>query len=300
MVDQRGRDYDNHQTMIPTLARLPFWERHAGLIHGYTSRGMGNLSYRTAGKAEAEAGRERLSRELGIDAERMFSVPLGHSNKVAVLRDDTFLRRRDGKGYLRPEVQEIIGWPELTPQIYAEQLKDREHVDGVVFSAPEVYSLIITADCAAVAFFDPVRQVCGNSHIGLVGAVNQLPRAMVAALVESFGSDPSDIEAVIFPCIRQCHYDTSNSRTWQRIKEDVFGAYGRENSFYVSGYFDLPGFIRWQLVEAGVSEKKICDTGLCTVCHADSFFSHVGAGSAEAQAVEGRFGAVIGRTHIKV
>ncbi len=270
------------------------WERHPSLVHGYTARELGNLSYRTASRAEATERRVRLAGTLGVEPSRLFSIPLRHTNRVAVLRDESFLSRLDDRGYLAAEPGEIIEWPNLTPELYAEIPKDREYIDGVVFNVAGVYSLVITADCAAVAFFDPRLGICGNAHIGLVGAINQLAKAMVAAMVESFGSDPTDMEAVIFPSIRQCHYDTSNSRTWQRIRANVFAAYGERSPFYSSGHFDLPGFIRQQLLEAGMCDGKVIDTGICTVCEFDRFFSHVGAGNAEAQAVEGRFGAIIG------
>jgi copper oxidase (laccase) domain-containing protein len=118
--------------------------------------------------------------------------------------------------------------------------------------------------------------------------------AMVHAMQSSFRCNPADIEVVIFPCIRKCHYDTSQSRTWLNIQKDVFRVYGEENAFFADGHCDLPGLIAWQLRESGIPEGNIHDVGLCTVCHRDRFFSHVGAGNADAQAVEGRFGAVVG------
>lgn len=280
--------------MVKGILTIPLWEGREGLVHGCTMREVGNLSYRSAGKDEAGAGRVRLAEGLGIDPGRMFSIPLRHTNRVVVLRDDSFLRRLDARGYLRANPEEIIGWPVLAPEPYADMPTDKEYVDGVVFGATDVYSLIITADCAAVAFYDPVREVCGNAHVGLVGAINQLAKAMPAVMGESFGCRARDIEAVIFPCIRACHYNTANSMTWQKIKGRVREEYGADNPLYASGYFDLPGFIRGQLLEAGLRAEHIVDSGICTVCRKDKFFSHVGAGTAEAQEREGRFGAVVG------
>ncbi|GEM_PF-3289403 len=280
--------------MAPLVTIVEWWRRHPRLVQGYTSRRLGNLSYRTAPAAEAAERRVRLAAELGIDPGRMFSIPLGHTNRVVVLRDDSFLARRDRRGYVEPEADEILAWPVLTPEAYAAMPHDREYADGVVFAAANVYALVITADCAAVGFYDPVRQAAGNAHVGLLGAVNELPKGMVAALVESFGSRPADIEAVIFPCIRPCHYATANSQTWLRIRERVHAAFGEDNPLFASGYFDLPGMVRSQLRASGLLEEHIFDVGLCTVCNADTLFSHVAAGSAEAQAREGRFGAVMG------
>ena len=298
------------------------WLKHRSLVHAYTTRTLGNLSYRSGTREEADAGRAVIARELGIERHVMFSIPLGHTNKVAVLRSGqrkgagekaapaegavdggggeegkagSLSGRLDERRYLEPTKGETREWGELTPEAYARMPHDRNYVDGVVFDRPGIYSLIITADCAAVGLYDPKTGACGNAHVGLLGAVNQLPQAMVAALEEEFGCEPENIEAVMFPAIRQCHYDLSRSMTWQTVREDVFAAYGEGNPFYMSGFFDLPGFIRLQLMERGVPEDQIFDTGLCTVCHYDKFFSHVGAESAEAQAIEGRFGAVVGR-----
>ncbi len=270
------------------------WRRHKNLVQGYTTRALGNLSYRSGEHEEADIRRQQMAHELKIEESRMFSIPLGHTNRVAVLKDDSFLSRLDERGYYEPSPDETVDPPDLTPEVYDRMPKDRNYVDGVVFNVPEVYSLIITADCAAVGFYDPVTGVCGNAHVGLLGVVNQLPRAMVEVMTDEFGCEPATVEATIFPCIRKCHYDTSRSMTWQNIKEDMFAAYGEGNPLYMSGYFDLPGFIRLELLEAGVPEGNIFDSGLCTVCHSDQFYSHVGAGTSEAQAVEGRFGAVVG------
>jgi copper oxidase (laccase) domain-containing protein len=280
---------------VPSIQPVQPWLRHPNLVHAYTTRSLGNLSYRSGTREEADAGRDAIARELRIDKERMFSIPLGHTNKVVVVRDETVLDRVDDRGYLDPEVSETREFGGLTPDVYDQMPSDRNYVDGVVFDVPDLYSLVITADCAAVGFFDPKTGACGNAHVGLLGAINQLPQAMVAALEEEFRCEPANIEAVIFPAIRQCHYDLSKSMTWQNIREDVFAAYGEGNPFYLTGFFDLPGFIRLQLIERGIPETQIFDLGLCTVCCYDRFFSHVGAGTPQAQEREGRFGAVVGR-----
>ena len=199
----------------------------------------------------------------------------------------------DARGYIPVETMVVDEFPVVTDRI-PDPENIRRYADGVIWKEPGMYSLVITADCAAVGFYDPVTGACGNSHVGLLGAVNRLPEGMVQAMVKHFGCRPSDIEVVIYPCIRKCHYDVSRSMTWQTIKQDVFASYGSVNELYAEGHFDLPGMIIEQLAGAGISADHIHDTGLCTVCHYDGFYSHVGAGTREAQAVEGRFGTVMG------
>jgi hypothetical protein len=234
-----------------------------------------------------------MAEELRIDERSMFSIPLGHTNRVAVLEDRSVLDRMDARGYIPVETVAVDEFPVVTNRIPDPDNINR-YADGVIWRQPGLYSLVITADCAAVGYYDPVTGACGNSHVGLLGAVNRLPQGMVWAMSRHFGCRPSDIEVVIFPCIRKCHYDVSNSMTWQSIKREVFAAYGNDNELYADGHFDLPGMITEQLAEAGISGDHIYDTGFCTVCRYDAFYSHVGAGSREAQSVEGRFGTVIG------
>ena len=271
---------------IDSLRRFP------DLVHGYTTRSLGDLSFRTSSE-DASERRRILASALDIDPRRMFSIPLGHTSRVAVLERPDFLSLLNTHGYLSAERMRVTDFPTITDKLPDPDQMDR-YADGVVWQFPDVFSLVITADCAAVAFYDPVTGACGNSHVGLLGAAHRPPEAIVTALRTNFHPDPPDIEVVIYPCIRKCHYDVTRSRTWQLVKQDVFAAYGADNTFYADNHFDLPGFITDQLMEAGIQESHIHDTWLCTVCHYDKLFSHVGAATPDAQAREGRFGAVIG------
>lgn len=267
-------------------------KKYPRLVLAYTTRTLGNLSFRTSPRGAGKS-REHLAKELGISPGSMFSIPLGHTNRIAVFEDRSRLEQLDDRGYLPVEGLPVDEFPLVTDRLPDPDNRER-YADGMIWREPDIYSLVITADCAAVGFYDPMTGACGNSHVGLLGAVNRLPEAMVASMVRHFGCRPSDVEVVIFPCIRKCHYDVSKSRTWQTIKRDTFDAYGEGNELYADGYFDLPGFIMWQLIASGIREDHVHDTGLCTVCRYGTFFSHVGAWLPGAQAKEGRFGAILG------
>jgi copper oxidase (laccase) domain-containing protein len=167
-------------------------------------------------------------------------------------------------------------------------------IDGVILAVQDLYPVILTADCAPVMFWSPGSQVCGIAHIGLVGAINQLAVRMVTLMKQEFGVSPEKMEAAILPSIRGCHYNLSRSGVWQRVKPAVKRLYGEDNPHYADGFFRLPEFIRWQLESAGLVSSHISDLGICTVCRANEFFSHVHAGFTGTQEREGRFGSVIG------
>lgn len=264
------------------------------LVHGFTTRALGNLSYRSGTRENVTARRRELARDFDFDPEHLFTVPLTHSSRVAIVRDNSFLSEINGFGtYIPRQHEDVFHDPSITPVYTDEEIA--AGIDGVIFNISGILALIITADCAAVGLHDPVTKSCGLAHVGLLGAVNRLPVQMVLALAETFGSRPEDIEVIIFPAIRACHYDLSRSGMWQKIGAEVLAAYGTDSPFFASDHFDLPGFIADQLQSAGIPAPNIMDTGFCTVCDHDRFYSNVAARTPEAKAREGRFGAVLGR-----
>jgi copper oxidase (laccase) domain-containing protein len=292
MLDRPSRRSDYAPCMSNIIYQIKSWRRYPSLVHGYSDRVLGDLLFRTSPSADVQLRRARLAEALDIEPGSLFSIPLGHTNRVVVLHDPGFLGYLDKRGYLPVGQCAIVEHPRVSEKGLPSAMA--AYADGVVFDVRDAYSLIITADCATVSFYDSDLGVCGNAHVGLVGAVNGLPEAIVQAMSTEFGCRPESIEVVIYPCIRSCHYELNRSNTWLRIKEDVLAAYGGDNRFYADGYFDLPGFIIDQLCKCGVSSSNIHDTGLCTVCHYDRFFSHAGAAEPEAQQKEGRFGSIIG------
>jgi len=280
---------ENQAAVNDWLVDFPDWSHRTGLVSGYTTRALGNLSYKSGVEAEVTARRDKLAHGIGIDRRCLFSPPLTHSNR---LRDRDFLQRLNGFGTLPADVEVYVPPEDLAVVLDPEW---QAGIDGVVLNAAGVFPLVITADCTAVGFYDRTTGALGLAHIGLIAAVNRLAVAMVQAMEMSFGARVSDIEVVIYPAIRACHYDLSQSGVWQRIGPAAREQYGLDNRHYASGFFDLPGFIVAQLGECGIPAGAIHDSGLCTVCCHDRFFSHVAAGSDKNKTREGRFGAVIGR-----
>ncbi len=276
------------------IFRVPFWQFHQELVHGCTTRLLGNLSFRSGIEADVRSRREHLATELDIPPGRLFAPKLTHSSNIAVLRDDSFLARLNGYRTLPREGTDIReGHPEV-PQIVAND-EFNAGIDGIVWDIPEVYALIITADCAPVSFYDPESGACGAAHIGLVGAINGLAKVMVRTMEEALTANLATLEAIIYPSVRSCHYDLTRSGLWQQIGADVLAHYQDDPAFDDLTHFDLPGLIARQLYESGVRSEHVYDVGVCTACRHDLFYSNVAATTPEAKRTEGRFGAVVGR-----
>jgi YfiH family protein len=146
-------------------------------------------------------------------------------------------------------------------------------VDGLITNQPGCGLTMNYADCTPIFLYDPEKQAIGLGHAGWQGAVKHLPAALVKAMQEAFGSDPADLLAGIGPCIGPCCYEIN-----EPVTTAVRQAFPDTPSLLIANnggprpHFDLPAANRLSLQAAGV--RYIEQSGLCTACRTDLFFSH--------------------------
>ncbi len=166
-------------------------------------------------------------------------------------------------------------------------------VDGIITNEPGCALAMNYADCTPIFLYDPEHQAIGLGHAGWQGTVQDLPGAMVGAMVASFGSDPAQLIAGIGPCIGPCCYEvgeqviTAVHHTFPAAA-DLFLPPPRGKRPFSQGngpHFDMPEANRRNLAKAGVGHIEL--SGLCTACRTDLFFSHRAEGGKT-----GRFGAI--------
>lgn len=270
--------------------KISFWEKRNELVSYYSTKALGNLSFRTGDRSAIKLNRIKMSKELGIDWNNVFLMPLSHSNNVLSLpagsswtKDTTSGVYLDGGHIFRDMASTIHDNPEW-----------QVGLDAVVTDIWNLFPIILSADCATVGFYDPRKEVIAIAHVGLIGAINGIVTRTILCMSKEYGSQSQDIEVVIFPSIRKCHYDLERSGAWQRLKGDAVTFYGENNPIFANNMFDLQGLIVKQAVEAGVRNSNIFDTQLCTVCNREVFFSNLAAGSIEGKKREGRFASILG------
>jgi len=144
--------------------------------------------------------------------------------------------------------------------------------DSLITEEQGIPLLLRFADCLPLMLYDPLRQAIALVHIGWRGLVAGVVVNTVAALQGVFGCKPRDIVAGLGPAIGPCCYQVGPDLI-ARV-EHVFGT---RNEWFVGQpdgtvHFNLPAAVRWQLRHEGV--QHIEDSGLCTSCHTDEFFSH--------------------------
>ena len=151
----------------------------------------------------------------------------------------------------------------------ADDPAERPEADGWVGrTAPGVLLGILTADCLPVLLCHPRSCDLALVHAGWRGAASQIVRTALKAM-----SAPADeVVSVLGPCIGPCCYE---------VGEDVARAVGGDSPHLgpwrekPDKYaFDIPGLVRSQLEDEGVSSANIHTISLCTSCRPDLFFSY--------------------------
>jgi hypothetical protein len=139
--------------------------------------------------------------------------------------------------------------------------------DALVTNHPHILLSVKTADCAPVLLYDPVHQVVAAVHAGWRGTVEGIVNNTIAVMRTHFNSNPQDIIAAIGPAIHACCYE---------VKEDVAGRFTGEEIVLKSNrfYLDLIAAVRNRLLAAGLLPGKIEDSGYCTACMPDKFYSY--------------------------
>ena len=119
------------------------------------------------------------------------------------------------------------------------------------------------ADCTPVILYDKKQKISAIAHAGWRGTAKKI----AAKTVMKMNSNPSDIIALIGPCISFNSFETS----LEAIKE-LKASVQDDSGLFKDNYADLKGINKRQLEELGVKEFDICP--FCTVADNDKFFSY--------------------------
>ncbi|MGE0408928.1 MAG: peptidoglycan editing factor PgeF [Amphiplicatus sp.] len=144
--------------------------------------------------------------------------------------------------------------------------------DAMATRLPGVALGVLAADCMPFLFYEPEAQVIAAAHAGWRGALAGVLDATVAAMT-GLGAKPHRVLAALGPCLRQPNFE---------VGMDLVAAFTEKHPgaarFFAAGtapekrQFDLAGFGRWRLQEAGV--PALDDLGVCTLAARDAYFSY--------------------------
>ena len=150
-----------------------------------------------------------------------------------------------------------------------------------------VILFLLTADCFPVSFYDPEKQVVALAHLGWRPIDKELAAKVVTEFVKVYESNPASIQVIIGPGIHKESY------RFKELEQDKAKSWSKFLTHLPNGEIqvDLIGYIRKQLLDAGICSENIEISPVDTAT-SDEYFSHyrsVRTGESEA-----RFATIVG------
>lgn len=158
--------------------------------------------------------------------------------------------------------------------IYTE---DFQNVDGLITDKENKILSLSFADCTALYFYDPVKNVIGNIHSGWQGTYKEIGRKAVHKLKEEYGCNPEDLICAIGPYIKKCCFEVDEDvrdmfyEKFRNLNEIDKIITKSKNSKY---YIDTGLINRIILMQEGVMEGNIIYSDICTKCNSEKLHSY--------------------------
>lgn len=203
-------------------------------------------------------------------------MPHGFTGKSA-----TFGRRENGPGD-RERLSIALGFSRLFPmrQVHGNEVRalgvervEPPECDGLVTDRPGAGLVVETADCVPFLVWAERRNAVAAVHAGWRGTLSRVTSAAVETLV-SLGAGAEELHVAVGPAIRACCFEVGDEVV------DAFAGSGRDVSRITRDggrgrrHLDLVADNRSQLLDAGVAEERIYDSGRCTYCEWERFYSY--------------------------
>lgn len=169
------------------------------------------------------------------------------------------------------------------------------HADAAITNRPGLLLAVQIADCVPILLVDPKKRAVAAIHAGWRGTLRRIAAKAVGHMRMHFASNPADLFAAIGPAIGGCCYEVGTE-----IAADFLSQFADAPDFFDEFRTgDEPDPVQWlnqmppghqpppknvlldlhkanasQLREAGLQEKNIFVSNLCTACRPDLLFSY--------------------------
>jgi hypothetical protein len=137
--------------------------------------------------------------------------------------------------------------------------------DAFITERRNVPLAIFTADCLSIFIYDSQAPAIGLVHAGWRSSKEEIVSKVVKLMQKEFNTLAGNLSVALGPCIRSCCYEVENSFNGLF----PYGLISRNAHFYL----DLAAINKRQLLDSGIREKNIFDSGICTSCKNKDFFS---------------------------
>lgn len=209
---------------------------------GFSGVSDGNMSLSGGGADASARNRERFLNGLDIDISRLVCAKQVHGDNIVRVTN-----ANAGQGAF-------------------DSGTSVEDCDALITDKRRVAISVMTADCLSVFLYDAQNRVIALVHAGWRGTRENITGKTVQAMMEHFDCRPENIYAGFGPSIRNCCCEVS---------EEFKGYFSSGLESRDGRYFlDLSRINRQQLLKMELKPDKIFDSGVCTMCGKDEYFSY--------------------------
>lgn len=154
-----------------------------------------------------------------------------------------------------------------------------DDIDGFVTDQKNKVLMVSFADCTPLLFYDPTKNIIGNTHSGWKGTLQKIGVRTVEKMQKEYGCEPKDMICCIGPHIRKCHFEVDEDvkdsfleqfSYLENIKECIIKSKNQKNKYYI----DTAEINKQILMKVGLQKKNIIDSNICTVCECEVCHSY--------------------------
>ncbi len=165
----------------------------------------------------------------------------------------------------------------LKKDSFEDNLEIAKETDALITNKKDIILSTTNADCILMIVFDPIKKVIANIHSGWRGTIKRISVKTIEKMKETYGCNPRDIICCICPSIRKCHFE---------VDEDVYKMFYDEfkdlkeigniiEKNLNKGKWNIDTVLINKIIlrDAGLLEKNIVDSKLCSVCNKEYIHS---------------------------
>lgn len=231
----------------------PLFSKTKLISHGFTSSVGGvsyghikgfNLGFRVNDDPSSVIENYKLlARDLELDINRFVLAKQTHTDNIRIVTEADA-----GKG--------------VTKQ------SDIEDTDGLVTNIKGLSLVVFSADCVPILMLDPIKGVVSAVHSGWRGTVKGISKKAIDIMKGEFGSSPKDILVAVGPSIGPCCFEFS------KVDAHIFPEKYQKDIGDNKVLIDLWNMNKDILLDAGILEKNMDMSDVCTVCNSDKYYSY--------------------------
>lgn len=225
------------------------------ITHAYTLK-MDNISFKTVTEEEKDIAinsYKQLCGKLNLDYNNIVKCSQTHTDHIEIVEKK--INRNS---------------PDINTKKY-------NNTDALITNKKDLILSTINADCILFLLFDPINKVIANVHSGWRGTLKEIVIKTLNKMHNEYNSNYEDIICCICPSIRVCHFEVD--KQVKDLFNDKFKYLSNINKIIIpksNNKYNIDTILlnKTLLLNLGLREENIIDSGICSVCNKDIINSY--------------------------